>query len=163
MLYQLGILYLHDKKPEKAIHFLKYLLHSLEQNDVTVDKVSRENVLLLLGEAYMSVNRWFEAVHTLETCKGCQLPTIARLKADNLLGLCYLSLENVDSALICFQESRVIIDTYHKAEIDPRTKVVVYSNLGNLLMQKEDHVSAIDCFRKLLEVHGRYILNPELG
>ena len=68
----------------------------MEQNPVTVDKVTKENVLILLGEAYMSVDRWFEAVHTLEQAKGHSSDTLKRLKIDNLLGLSYLNLENID-------------------------------------------------------------------
>src|SRR5438132_7292795 len=100
-----------------------------------------------LGEHLLSAQRFREAVPELQRAR--QNPN-ARLKAMNLLGICYRELGMLDLAMKQFKEAAKEILT-----MDGTKKEIVY-NLGVVYEKMGEHESSLNCMKQIYEADYGY-------
>ena len=100
-----------------------------------------------LGEHLVNAQRFREAVPELQRAR--QNPN-ARLKAMNLLGVCYRELGMLDLAMKQFEDAAKEIIT-----MDPIKKEVVY-NLGIVYDKMGDREKSLNCMKQIYEAHYGY-------
>src|SRR6266404_2314408 len=100
-----------------------------------------------LGEHFVSAQRFREAVPELQRAR--QNPN-ARLKAMNLLGICYRELGMLDLAMKQFKEAAKEILT-----MDGTKKEIVY-NLGIVYEKMGERESSLNCMKQIYEADYGY-------
>jgi tetratricopeptide (TPR) repeat protein len=100
-----------------------------------------------LGEHLVSAQRFREAVPELQRAR--QNPN-ARLKAMNLLGVCYRELGMLDLAMKQFEDAAKEITT-----MDPMKKEIVY-NLGIVYKKMGEREKSLNCMKQIYEADYSY-------
>jgi len=100
-----------------------------------------------LGEHLVSAQRFREAVPELQRAR--QNPN-ARLKAMNLLGVCYRELGMLDLAMKQFEDAAKEITT-----MDPMKKEIVY-NLGIVYEKMGEREKSLNCMKQIYEADYGY-------
>jgi tetratricopeptide (TPR) repeat protein len=100
-----------------------------------------------LGEHLVSAQRFREAVPELQRAR--QNPN-ARLKAMNLLGVCYRELGMLDMAMKQFEDAAKEIMT-----MDPMKKEIVY-NLGIVYEKMGEREKSLNCMKQIYEADYGY-------
>src|SRR5207237_10848201 len=100
-----------------------------------------------LGEHLISARRFREAVPELQRAR--QNPN-ARLKAMNLLGVCYRELGMLDLAMEQFEDAAKEIMT-----MDAMKKEIVY-NLGTVYEKMGEREKSLNCMKQLYEAEYGY-------
>jgi len=100
-----------------------------------------------LGEHFVSAQRFREAVPELQRAR--QNPN-ARLKAMNLLGVCYRELGMLDLAMKQFKEAAKEILT-----MDGTKKEIVY-NLGIVYEKMGERETSLNCMKQIYEADYGY-------
>jgi len=100
-----------------------------------------------LGEHFVNAQRFREAVPELQRAR--QNPN-ARLKAMNLLGVCYCELGMLDLAMKQFEDAAREIVT-----MDPMKKEIVY-NLGTVYEKMGEREKSLNCMKQIYEADYGY-------
>ena len=100
-----------------------------------------------LGEHFVNAQRFREAVPELQRAR--QNPN-ARLKAMNLLGVCYCELGMLDLAMKQFEDAAREIVT-----MDPMKKEIVY-NLGIVYEKMGEREKSLNCMKQIYEADYSY-------
>ena len=100
-----------------------------------------------LGEHFVNAQRFREAVPELQRAR--QNPN-ARLKAMNLLGVCYCELGMLDLAMKQFEDAAREIVT-----MDPMKKEIVY-NLGIVYEKMGEREKSLNCMKQIYEADYGY-------
>ena len=100
-----------------------------------------------LGEHFVNAQRFREAVPELQRAR--QNPN-ARLKAMNLLGVCYCELGMLDLAMKQFEDAAREIVT-----MDPMKKEIVY-NLGIVYEKMNEREKSLNCMKQIYEADYGY-------
>jgi tetratricopeptide (TPR) repeat protein len=100
-----------------------------------------------LGEHFVNAQRFREAVPELQRAR--QNPN-ARLKAMNLLGVCYCELGMLDLAMKQFEDAAREIVT-----MDPMKKEIVY-NLGIVYEKMGEREKSLNCMKHIYEADSGY-------
>jgi tetratricopeptide (TPR) repeat protein len=100
-----------------------------------------------LGEHFVNAQRFREAVPELQRAR--QNPN-ARLKAMNLLGVCYRELGMLDLAMKQFEDAAREITT-----MDPMKKEIVY-NLGTVYEKMGEREKSLNCMKQIYEADYGY-------
>jgi tetratricopeptide (TPR) repeat protein len=148
-----------------ASHRTKDAIHAKKAEELAAAKKKRAGILIEetkrrlernptdlqsrfeLGEHLVSAQRFREAVPELQRAR--QNPN-ARLKAMNLLGLCYRELGMLDLAMKQFEEAARQILT-----MDAMKKEIVY-NLGIVYERIGERGKSLDCMKQIYEADYGY-------
>jgi tetratricopeptide (TPR) repeat protein len=148
-----------------ASHKTKDAIHAKKTEELAAAKKKRAGILIEetkkrlernptdlqlrfeLGEHLVSAQRFREAVPELQRAR--QNPN-ARLKATNLLGLCYRELGMLDLAMKQFEEASREILT-----MDATKKEIVY-NLGIVHERMGERGKSLDCMKQIYEADYGY-------
>ena len=147
--YLLCLLYLSSKKPAKAAFLLEDLAASPEST-----RLDRLGVLVHLGQAYMALGRFSDAVKVLDSSLK-SIPashSSRRVHALSQLGLCYLCLNQHDSALAVLTDCEAVLQAYPDLQVHPRRKFRVFTTLGNLLAASGRYTEASTSLRSALSL-----------
>ena len=148
-----------------ATHKQKDALHAKKTEELAAAKKKRAGVLIEetkkrldrnptdlqlrfeLGEHLVNAQRFREAVPELQRAR--QNPN-ARLKAMNLLGICYRELGMLDLAMKQFEEAAKEILT-----MDAMKKEILY-NLGVVYQRMGEREKSLDCMKQIYEADYGY-------
>jgi Flp pilus assembly protein TadD len=148
-----------------ASHKTKDVLHAKKTEELLAAKKRRAGILIEetkkrlernptdlqlrfeLGQHLVNAQRFREAVQELQRAR--QNPN-ARLKAMNLLGLCYRELRMLDLAMKQFEQAAGEILT-----MDAMKKEIVY-NLGIVYERTREREKSLSCMKQIYEVDCGY-------